>query len=329
MSDDRPGVYESDGTIYYRASELGHCVRRLWAWRSGLERRPFPEKIQAAMDVGSDLEQTILNDLFDNYNFTFADGGFQKEVILKVTDNIVVIGHIDQEGCQYMPDATFVRDSANRSIDVKAFGQKLVSEYHTKGITALEHYAWQQSVYALALGHRTFYMPIYNKDTKEIEPWSLEPVIAPYDELDIYRRIKIVEQAYEKNEMPDCTNEYGCPFFYLHDTPKEKDSLPDPAIPFVRARIAITNKIRALQYALGLMNDKIIEQLPEGERYDYEGYTVKVMPNPDRFNTDAAKALLKDADVDWEHDPAFIIPGKGVQLRIDPPKKGPADGRQT
>ena len=328
MSDDRPGVYVDNGITYYRASELGHCVRRLWAWRSGLERRPFPETIQKAMDTGTDLEPDILSDLMEYHNFVFAEDGAQKEVTYKVTDNIVVIGHYDQYGHQL--NSAFNFEARNRPIDVKAFGQKLVTEYHTKGITALQHYAWQQSVYALAGGHREFIMPIYNKDTETIEPWSLEPVIAPYDELDIYRRIMLVEEAYAKNEMPECTNEYGCPFYYLHDKPKDADALPDPAVPFVRARIAINNKIKALQQALGIMNSKIIEQLPEGDSYNYDGYTVKVLPNPDRFNTDAAKALLTDAGIDWQHEEEYIIHGDGVQLRIDPPKKGKDQhGRKT
>jgi hypothetical protein len=320
MSDDRPGVYVEDGITYYRASELGHCVRRLWAYRSQLERRPFPETIQKAMDTGTDLEPKILNSLYDEHNFTFADGGAQKQVLLQVTPTIFVIGHIDQEGCSYV-DSLKREDQPYLPIDVKAFGQKLVTEYRTKGILALQHYAWQQSVYALALGHRRFYMPIYNKDTQQIEPWSLSPVIAPYDLEDITQRIAIVEKAYQDNEMPACTNEYGCPFFYLHDTPPSSiEALPVETIPFVRARIAINKKIKALQSALGLMNDKIIEQLDEGG-YTYDGYSIKVLPNPPRFNTDAAKAILKDADIDWENDPLFIIPGSGTQLRIDPPKK--------
>ena len=64
--------------------------------RNQMERRPFPASIQKAMDQGTNLESHILNLLYDEHDFTFADGGFQKEVDLQVKDNIVVIGHIDK-----------------------------------------------------------------------------------------------------------------------------------------------------------------------------------------------------------------------------------------
>ena len=69
------------------------------------------------------------------------------------------------------------------------------------------------------------------------------------------------EDAAEDGDPP-APNEYGCPFFYLHDQQKESDQLPFKATPFVRARIKINDKIKALQKALGIMNKKIIEELP-------------------------------------------------------------------
>jgi hypothetical protein len=314
MPDNSPGVYVKDGVTYYRASELGHCIRRLWAWRSGLDPQPYPQKIQRAMDKGTELEPVILNLLYDEHGFNFADGGFQKEVLLPITDTIIIIGHVDQEGAPENKPAL--------PIDVKAFSQSLVNDIRNKGIVSIPHYAWQQSVYALASGHKLFYMPIFNKDTGKLEEWSLKPMQAPYDELDMLKRIRSVEEAFANNDMPDCSNEYGCPFYYLHDTPLPTDIIPTSAIPLIRVRIAINNKITNYTTQRKKLDERIRDLLDVDQPYVLEGYSIKVIANPSRFNTDAAKSLLTEADIDWQNDDLFIIPGEGYHLRVTAPKKG-------
>lgn len=324
--DNRPAVYLEGNTAIYRASALGHCIRMLWAARDGMEPRPFPAAIQAAMDKGTELEPIILEKLYTDHDFTFAYGGQQFQVELDVGTwngiRCVVRGKMDERGHQASNPLY-----GDLPIDVKAFGQRLVDEYRTKGLNALPHYAWQQSVYGHGSGTTHFLMPIYNKDTEEIEEWSLTPIPVPYSFEAIRNRIMTVEEAVADSKMPEeCPADYGCQYYYLHDE-KLVDSLPEGAELMLRARINLDNKISGFSKARDTLNEAIRAKLPKDVLYhlDVDGigqYSITVIANPDKFNTAAAKALLTEANVDWQNDPDFIIPGEGVQLRITKPRKG-------
>jgi hypothetical protein len=58
------------------------------------------------------------------------------------------------------------------------------------------------------------------------------------------------------------------------------------------------------------------------DAYELDGWGIKHFKNPDKFNTDAAKQLLRESDIDIDNDPMFKIPGEGTQVRFNPPKKG-------
>lgn len=328
---DRPIVYLSpDNNIpTYRASALGSCLRALWAARSGMEAKPPPDHMLKVFAQGTNLESTILDLLYNEHNFTFQDGGAQKTVTLDLhvelpsgtLEHVRVTGHVDQYGCIADP-ALSNADQLHFPIDVKAFAQSTVDNYRTKGLLAFPHYAWQQSVYALGLGHLKFYMPIYNKDTQRIEPWSLDPIAAPYDEQAIAERIALVESAFINSTIPDCTLNYPCPFYYLHDDEKPTNTPLSPNVDaLISARIKIDHKIAVLTTAKKTLSDKISSQLPVGS-FDsslHPDYSISIIPNPDRFNTAAAKSVLLDAGVDIT-DSEFVIKGVGNQLRVVPPK---------
>jgi len=321
--DNRPAVYLEGNTAIYRASAIGHCTRMLWAARSGMDARPIPPPIRKAMDEGTELEPIILEKLYTDHDFTFGYQGqqFQIELDLGTFNGIrvVVRGKVDEIGNpaskpQYGP----------LTIDVKAFGQRLVDEYHAKGILGIEHYAWQQSAYGHGYGKEYFYMPIYNKDTGLIEPWSLEPIRVPIGFEQIRERIMAVEEHIANGTMPDdCPAEFGCQYPYLHDQ-KPVDHLPEAARLLLVARINLDDKIKTLSNAKDTLNDAIKEKLTPNVTYhlatDNITYTVTVIANPDKFNTNAAKALLTAAEVDWQNDPDFIVPGEGTQLRVTKPR---------
>lgn len=324
--DNRPAVYLEGNTSIYRASALGHCIRMLWAARSGMDRRPIPAAIQSAMDRGTELEPIILEKLFTDHDFTFAYGGQQFQVELDVGTwngiRCVVRGKMDERGHQASNPLY-----GDLPIDVKAFGQRLVDEYRTKGLNALPGYAWQQSVYGHGSGTTHFLMPIYNKDTEKIEEWTLEPIPVPYSFEAIRNRIMTVEEMFAEGNMPtECPADYACQYPYLHDT-KLVDTLPEGTEVMLRARIALDKKIDGFTKAKDILNKALKGKLPSDVLYhldveDEGTYSISVIANPDRFNTAAAKALLTEANVDWQNDPDFIIPGEGVQLRVNKPKKG-------
>lgn len=324
--DNRPAVYLEGNTAIYRASAIGHCPKALWAARSGMDRRPIPKVILDAMDEGTRLEPIILQKLFDEYEFTYGYQGQQFQVELDVgTFNgirCVVRGKMDEKGHQASNPLY-----GDLPIDVKAFGQTLVDQYRTKGLLSLPGYAWQQSVYGHGTGNTHFLMPIYNKATGEIEPWTLDPIAVPFTFEQIRNRVMTIEEMFHEGNMPaECPADYACQYPYLHEG-KLVDTLPEGVEVMLRARINLDNKIAGFTKARDTLNEAIRAKLPVDVLYhlDVDGvgqYSITVIANPDKFNTAAAKALLTEANVDWQNDPDFIIPGEGVQLRVNKPKKG-------
>jgi hypothetical protein len=327
MPDNRPAVYLEDERVIYRASALGHCLRALWAARNNMERRPLPQVVQQGMDEGTNLEPIILDLLFEKYGFTFADGS-QSQVELNVGawngKTLIVRGKLDEIGCRY--DDSLSRESQqHRPIDVKALPQDAVEKYRTRGLMAFPAYAWQQSVYAHGYGSDSFYMPIFHKGTWEIEEWTLEPIAPPYTVDQIRDRVLQVEEAYADNVMPEeCDGDFGCPYFYLHEQ-KPVDELPEESVLLVSARIKLGKRETILKNAKAEIDKKLKELLTQDMTYHFDGYTISVFGNPRRFNTDKAKAILTEAEIDWESDDLFWIPGKGTQVRFNPPKKGGGD----
>ena len=319
--DNRPAVYLEGNTAIYRASATGHCLRMLWAARNGMDARPIPDTIMKAMDEGTALESHILNLLFEQYHFDYGYQGqdqFQVELDLGTFNGIRVIsrGKVDEIGCPL----ALKQQIGDLTIDVKAFGQRLVDEYRTKGILSLPRYAWQQSIYAIGYGKTHFYMPIYNKDTQQIEEWSLLPIPAPYTYEQIRDRIMTVEEEVANNHMPDnCPAEYGCQYYYLHDQ-KVVDELPNDAVVLLTARINLSRKIDTLSKAKSTLDEAIRPKLTRDVTYHLNGHSITVIGNPAKFNTTAAKALLTDAGIDWQNDPDFMTPGEGIQLRVNKPK---------
>lgn len=321
MGDDSAPVYMTDTEIIYRASSLGNCPRLLWAARSGMDRRQPPEAIQAAYDKGNELEPMILG-LLQDIGWTITDP--QGEVRIKVGTNmsngisrdVVVVGHYDALGGPPQTEHLL-------PIDVKAFGQAYTNDFLSKGITAFPHYLWQQSVYSVAFDSRGVYVPIYNKDQGQLEPHSLFTIVHPplMSASDIIRRVLDVEDSFQTGDMPDCTKTYPCPYYYLHDEPrKAEDSIPDALHPSIDAYMNLSAKIKTLSSTRDVISEKIKAGLSVGS-YSYNGASVSVSPNPARFNTAAAKALLREAKIDWEKDPTFMTPGEGVSLRITLPKQ--------
>ena len=231
--DNRPAVYLEGNTVIYRASALGHCLRMLWAARSGMDARPFPKPIQQAMDEGTELESTILNILHEQYHWGFAYSGQQFQIELNCGawngKTLIVRGKMDE-----------IRDDG-LPVDVKAFSQSSVDRHIP------DYYLWQQSVYTYGMGVDRYYMPIYNKDTGKMVERTLAPMIPKYTREQIRDRVLAVEEAFQSGTMPnDCPAEYGCQYYYLHDQ-KVIDELPDDAKVLLVARINLSRKIATIR----------------------------------------------------------------------------------
>lgn len=324
MADNRPSVYlEGESTVVYRASALGRCLRSLWAARSGMDRMPVPEIVQRGMDEGTALEPVILDILYSKHDFTYGFQGQQFVVELNVGawngKTLIVRGAVDEIGkpstAQYTP----------RPIDVKALPESDVKDLHNHGISAKPGYEWQLSVYDLGYDGGGVLMPIFHKGTWEIEPWSLELRHATKTLDQIRDRVLQVEEAFHSGTMPeDCDGNFACQYPYLHDQ-TVVEQLPEQPALIARARIWISQRINNLDQTRKELDEKLKGSLDNG-KYTIDGYTVTVMDNPRRFNTDAAKQLLTEAEIDWENDPVYWVEGEGTQVRFNPPKKGKGNG---
>jgi hypothetical protein len=317
MPDNRPAVYVEENNVIYRASAIGGCLKALWAARSGLDRQPLPQVVQQGMDEGTALEPVILNLLYEDHGFTFGYQGQQFQVELNLGawngKTLIVRGAFDEIGAP--------AGQPHRPIDVKALGEDDVRALRIKGITSKPRYAWQQSVYAHGYGAPAVYMPIFHKGTWKIESWSLQPIPPAYTVDQIRDRVLQVEEAFAEGKMPDqCPADYGCAYPFLHDQNISNELEEAPAL-LARASIKFAKRIDALTIARKIINDKLKGELSSDVKYTIDGYTVSVFGNPNRFNVDLAKRILTEAEIEWETDPEFWIPGEGTQIRFTPPKK--------
>jgi hypothetical protein len=274
------------------------------------------------MDEGTNLEPVILDLLLSKYDFMFVDNSRQHKVELDCGKfggkNLIVRGAVDA-----MVHTTHGREPGliDLPCDVKAFTNDDCELFREHRWSRYPRYAYQQSVYALGSGTTSFFMPIFNKATWQIEPWSICIYTIPHTKKEIRSRVLQVEKAYADLTMPsDCPCDFACPYPYLHDT-LTRDDVPEPAIALVDARINLSNKIRTLEAARQYLDDQITKHLTEGESYTHDGHTISLLHKSNRFNIKAAQALLTEADIDWQHDPDFVIPGEGTYVRITTPRK--------
>ena len=218
MSDDRPSVYMEDGVAVYRASSLGHCLRALMAARRGMEPLPFPDFMYDRFEEGNVAEPLIMSRFSDdNPDFTLLESQSQDQIVLNISDNVVVRGHIDG----------MALDSNGRSylVEAKALGPDWFKKFKKHGFAGLpDAYAWQVSIYMLALGTTNAVLVAGQKIDGVIKPESefhYEWIRKPLFDMDqIFARVMSVENNVESSDWPDCLNEWLCQYPYLHDEPE-------------------------------------------------------------------------------------------------------------
>lgn len=312
--------------VIYRASAVGGCPRKLWAARSGYPAAKTPQKMQEAYDRGHEAEPILLAKL-EERGWQLRDR--QGEVLFQVTEMpsgllISVIGHWDAEARYPIPgqlaNPTHEEGwSEWHPCDVKNFGPSFVSTYKSHDLNKWPHYQWQQSIYVM--GHPTakaYLMPIWDYEHEEWLQASLYPKFPDFNLHALENRLMGVELQFLQSEMPDCILEYPCPYFNtLHDA-KEQSELPEAAKVFITARQNADAKIKLWQSAKDTMTEEILKVLNDDTGVfsaKWENHTISVQANSDKFNTNHAKSLLKEAGFDLDAD-AFQIKGVGVKLVI-------------
>lgn len=206
--------------IVYRASELGACTRRLTLGRIGYDAMEPPEKYQGYFARGEAAEEDI--------KFALTDAGWviddeQMEVVLDVTDEIKVVGHIDGTmhgflGQKRILEAKRMNDAYFRLVQQQGF-------YIPSGL--MVKYRWQLSAYMLATGMEAS-LVIMNGDTGEFLQFDIET--PPHGRTEIVARVLVIEGRARSfatlDSLDACDSaDYPCPFYYTHPQEDERERL--------------------------------------------------------------------------------------------------------
>lgn len=208
--DNRASVYvEANGTVVYRASALGSCVRSLAAHRmKAAEPRPHSPEMLARFAQGNDAEPRIIEYLGTQGWLLSDHGSQQREYDLDVFPGVVVRCHPDGIAHRMGEPAW----TSSRVIEVKALGASLAD----KGLYALTHYPWQLTVEMLVTERKALYV-VYNKSFDEIDEQSVvckEIDETPYTLGQIKARIAKVEAAAARDQLPDCSQrDFPCQWY--------------------------------------------------------------------------------------------------------------------
>ena len=209
--DNRPSVYtDPDGTVVYRASALGSCLRSLAAHRSQIATpRPHSEHMLGIFAEGRRLEPIIIEWLgAQGWVLTDTGDDGQAEYDLAVFPGVVVRCH---------PDGMAVRRgepawTTQRVLEVKALGESLAG----KGLYALTHYPWQLSIEMLSTGRKALYV-VHNKGHEDVSDDSVvvkEIDTPPYTLAQIKARVAKVEAAVRRDELGDCSQkDFPCQWY--------------------------------------------------------------------------------------------------------------------
>jgi hypothetical protein len=157
---------------------------------------------------------------------TLLESQAQDEIVLQIADNIVVRGHIDG----------LALDEHGRSciVEAKALGPDWFKKFKKHGFAGLpDAYAWQVSIYMLALGTNSAVLVAGQKIDGKIQPdsefhyeWIRKPLFTLEQ---ITERVMSVENNVTAADWPDCINEFLCQYPYLHDEPEVTELEGDTA----------------------------------------------------------------------------------------------------
>lgn len=223
----------------YRASDLGSCLRRRVARHLGYTPMRPPGKFVTIFEGGHEWERAVKDHLasrgFAVYDTLIgydthsgADGQEGISVVLKVSDSIRVLGHLD--GVIWDQE----NESVRRVLEVKSMAHDSYEAFVRLGWEMgglMEKYKWQVSVYMLATGMELQLVGV-DKTSDPANPiyHSLYAELPPYSLVDVMTRV-LEAEAYM--DLPACdAASYPCPFFYLgcDDDAEDSDAVLDALV---------------------------------------------------------------------------------------------------
>lgn len=157
---------------------------------------------------------------------------FQEEVVMHVTEEIKVVGHVDATGIDTNElDGHGSVPILGRVVEIKRMNDaywNLVKNNGIYGVKGLmEKYLWQISVYMIALNMEAVFVFV-NGDTGEYQYFYLET--PPHEPNEIIARVLVIEgRARSFGTLADlgaCDSaDYPCPFYYTHSEEDKREAL--------------------------------------------------------------------------------------------------------
>lgn len=253
LAPDRPAVITTDDKLtYYRASQLGICLKALTALRQGYDAEPPPSWLLERFQQGHDHEAAYVNQAL-SINRVNGKVATQYPVKLRVNNRVVITGSIDLVYFWYDSYDSSNEDRTISSIDivdVKALApttERIISN------NIFPVYKWQLSAYFHAIAQEypdvdvnniTATFLIIPKTSEDIDvnisqayehyadatTDTNKPIYYSLD--DIRQRVEEVERFADSGLPPvDCEYPYfPCPVFYLHEGDDSGEIVTDPEL---------------------------------------------------------------------------------------------------
>lgn len=248
--DNRPPRYvDEDGTIVYRASGWKTCDVAFANYALGVEPSDPPEFLRKAWDQGNEYEPVVLGRM-QQTSLPLLSGGVATVRVEGRDDGEqweldVVLGESGADGegerivARCHPDAlgtaswfgagdVLAANDVPVVVEVKALGKTYWSKFKKGGYEAVGLYDHQ-----LAIQMHATKRPLLFVCGEKLEGGGIGEVVgqlvtvAPVAKsrlrIDVARRERIIAETIERGVAPECeTNQYPCPFWFLHtDEPAE------------------------------------------------------------------------------------------------------------
>lgn len=287
----------------YRASELGGCTKMLVAKRLGMKPHETPPaSIQKIFDRGHRHETACLA--------TMAEDGWvvtdqQKEVVLQITDDVQVVGHLD--GVTAHPvDSPTPRVLESKS--PQAWRMFIEEMYSYEPSAMIQRYKWQISTYMIAEQREAVLTCL--DEQFQLRYHGLELPFYTLD--DIKERVGMLEELAMQGYagLPQFCNprEYPCQYFHLHEDEQSSfdidGELDEAAIRYDKARDRVTAAKKAQDHAKEVLmdvmgtrkkvqTDKAVVSLYKRKSTSYDYARMRA----DGIDIDAYKSVSESADI--------------------------------
>lgn len=335
MDGDIVRVDEDTGKVVIRASALGGCITAMAAVGLGYESRKGPA-IQESRAKEGELHEGDIVTRMEKKGIAILDR--QREVLLPITNNVTVVGHIDGIALPNFAqlvgdedgDLTLLTDPG-AVFDGKSQSKDQWDEFERRGWDSgyFPKYKWQFSVYMQAL-QLPGLLARKNRNDGRIEyQYIPEPF---YTVSEIRARALEVYSWIVRGELPpSCvTKQFPCPVYYLHED-EVFEEVPDvdlaawaeqydrdkKAAKVLEERLKTTRN--ALRKALGL------ELTDTGEVSEKKGVTalgwrVSFYNQKNSPSTDWAKVITALGVTREEFDEQYKHQTSSERLRVTAPK---------